>query len=70
VYRILKRRGLIKPAEIIGFKAAKEYHRKTQRPISCGPVDCCHLKVINWGWYYLVTVMDDFSRLILGWNSK
>jgi putative transposase len=32
VYRILKREGLIKPAEIIGFKAAKEYHRKTQRP--------------------------------------
>ncbi|NIS79681.1 MAG: hypothetical protein GTO14_05620, partial [Anaerolineales bacterium] len=27
VFRILKREGLIKPAEVIGFKAGKEYHR-------------------------------------------
>ncbi|MFQ5873595.1 MAG: transposase [Dehalococcoidia bacterium] len=25
----------------------------------------CHLKVMGWGWYYMVTVMDDFSRFIL-----
>jgi len=70
VYRILKRDGLIKPAEIIGFKAAKEYHRKTKRPNELWATDCCHLKVMGWGWYYLVTVMDDFSRFILGWELK
>jgi putative transposase len=70
VYRILKREGLIKPAEIIGFKAAKEYRHKTNRPNELWASDCCHLKVISWGWYYLVTVMDDFSRLILGWELK
>jgi len=70
VYRILKREGLIKPAEIIGFKASKEYRRKTQRPNQLWATDCCHLKVIGWGWYYLVTVMDDYSRLILGWDLK
>ncbi len=32
VYRVLKKAGLIKPAEIIGFKAAKEYRRKTKQP--------------------------------------
>ena len=32
VFRILKQEGLIKPAEIIGFKAGNEYHRKTRRP--------------------------------------
>ncbi len=32
VYRILKREGLIKPAEIKGCKTSKEYHRKTKRP--------------------------------------
>ncbi len=66
VYRILKREGLIKPAEIIGFKADKEYRRKTKRPNELWASDCCHLKVAYWGWYYLETVMDDFSRFILG----
>jgi putative transposase len=70
VYRILKREGLIKPAEIIGFKAAKEYHHKTKRPNELWASDCCHLRVIDWGWYYLETVMDDFSRFILSWDLK
>jgi len=70
VYRILKREGLIRPAEIIGFKAAKEYRRKTKRPNELWASDCCHLRVIDWGWYYLETVMDDFSRFILGWDLK
>jgi putative transposase len=70
VYRILKREGLIKPAEIIGFKAAKEYRRKTQQPNELWASDCCHLKVMDWGWYYLVTVMDDYSRFILAWDLK
>jgi putative transposase len=70
VFRILKREGLIKPAEIIGFKAAKEYHRKTKRPNELWASDCCYMRVIDWGWYYLETVMDDFSRFILSWDLK
>jgi len=70
VYRILKREGLIKPAEILGFKADKEYHHKTQRPNELWATDCAYLKVIGWGWYYLVTVMDDYSRFILAWELK
>jgi len=70
VFRILKREGLIKPAEIVGFKAGKEYHRKTKKPNELWATDCAHLKVVDWGWYYLVTVMDDFSRFILAWELK
>jgi transposase InsO family protein len=70
VYRILRREGPIKPAEIIGFKAAKEYQRKTRHPNELWATDCCHLKVMDWVWYYLVTVLDDYSRLILGWDLK
>jgi transposase InsO family protein len=70
VFRLLKREGMIKPAEIIGFKAAKEYRRKTTRPNELWASDCCHLRVIDWGWYYLETVMDDFSRFILSWDLK
>ena len=70
VFRILKREGLIKPAEIIGFKAGKEYHHKTKSPNDLWATDCSHIKVIDWGWYYLVTVMDDYSRFILAWELK
>jgi len=70
VYRILRREGLIRPAEILGFKAGKEYNRKTGKPNELWATDCAHLKVVDWGWYYLVTVMDDFSRFILAWELK
>ena len=70
VYRVLKREGLIKPVEIMGFKAGKEYHRKTKGSNELWATDCAHLKVVDWGWYYLVTVMDDFSRFILAWELK
>jgi len=70
VYRLLKREGLIKPAEIKGFKAGKEYHRKTNRPNQLWATDCAHIRVIGWGWYYLITVIDDHSRFVLAWDLK
>jgi len=70
VYRILKREGLVKRAEIKGFAAGKEYHRKTKRPNEMWATDCSYLRVIDWGYYYLVTVMDDYSRYILAWDLK
>ncbi len=70
VYRILKREGLVKRAEMKGFAAGKEYHRKTKRPNEMWATDCSYLKVIGWGYYYLVTVMDDYSRYILAWDLK
>ncbi len=70
VYRILRREGLVKRAEIKGFAAGKEYHHKTKRPNEMWATDCSYLRVIDWGYYYLVTVMDDYSRYILTWNLK
>ncbi len=60
----------MKRAEIKGFAAGKEYHRKTKRPNEMWATDCSYLKVIDWGYYYLVTVMDDYSRYILAWDLK
>lgn len=70
VYRILRREGLVKRVEVKGFVAGKEYHRKTRRPNEMWATDCSYLKVVDWGYYYLVTVMDDFSRYILAWELK
>jgi len=70
VYRILRREGLIKRVEVKGFVAGKEYHHKTSQPNEMWATDCCYLRVVNWGYYYLVTVMDDFSRYILAWELQ
>ena len=30
--------------------------------------DFTQFRVVNWGWYYLSTVLDDYSRYILAWK--
>jgi len=64
VYRILREEGLIKSHEM-QLKAGKEYHRKTTGPHQMWATDASYFKVIGWGYYYMVTVMDDYSRFIL-----
>jgi len=27
-----------------------------------------YLKVIGWGWMYLSTILDDYSRYIIAWK--
>jgi putative transposase len=69
VYRILHREGLVKRLEF-ETPAAKEYHTKTSRPHQMWSTDCSYFKVPGWGYYYLVTVMDDYSRFILSWKLQ
>jgi len=69
VYRILRREGLVKRQET-QLTAAKEYHNKTTRPHQLWATDASYFKVVGWGYYYLVTVMDDYSRFILGWKLQ
>ena len=69
-YRLLKQHGLVKPAEVVGFAADKEYRRKTSRPNQMWATDGAYFKVAGWGYYYLVTVLDDYSRFILAWRLQ
>ena len=64
VYRILRREGLVKRAEV-RLAAGKEYHRKTTGPHQMWATDASYFRVVGWGYSYLVTVMDDYSRFIL-----
>jgi len=69
VYRILRREGLVKRQEM-QVTAGKEYHTKTTRPHQMWATDASYFRVVGWGYYYLVTVMDDYSRFILGWKLQ
>ena len=64
VYRILRREGLVKRPEM-RLAAGKEYHQKTTSPHQMWATDASYFRVMGWGYYYMVTVMDDYSRFIL-----
>lgn len=66
VYRILKARGLItSPAHIL-LSASDEFHTKTQFVHQMWQTDFTYFKIIGWGWYYLSTIIDDYSRYKIG----
>lgn len=68
VYRLLKARGLIASPAFIVVKAADAFKNKTTAPNQLWQTDFTYLKVIGWGWFYLSTVLDDFSRYIVAWK--
>ena len=69
VYRLLKKEGLIK-APMMQLLAGKEYQRKTSGPHQMWATDASYFRVSGWGYYYMVTVMDDYSRSILAWKLQ
>lgn len=68
VYRLLKAHDLITSPAFIVMKAASEFRDKTTAPNQLWQTDFTYLKVIGWGWFYLSTVLDDFSRYIIAWK--
>jgi transposase InsO family protein len=50
------------------IRAADEFRDKTTRPNELWQTDFTYLKVIGWGWFYLSTILDDYSRYIIAWK--
>jgi len=68
VYRLLKAHDLITSPAYVVIKAANEFHTKTVRPNQMWQTDFTYFKIIGWGWMYLSTVLDDYSRYIIAWK--
>jgi transposase InsO family protein len=68
VYRLLKAHDLITSPAYVVIKAADAFHTKTTRPNEMWQTDFTYFKIIGWGWMYLSTVLDDFSRYIIAWR--
>ncbi len=70
VYRALKRAGLVFPRPVKTFAASSEYRYKPKRVNEQWQTDASYFKALHWGWYYLISVLDDKSRKILAWRLQ
>lgn len=68
VYRLLKGHDLITSPAFVVVKAADEFREKTTAPNQLWQTDFTYLKVIGWGWFYLSTILDDYSRYVIAWK--
>jgi transposase InsO family protein len=68
VYRVLKSRGLITTPAYRLLEAADHFYNPTTEPNQLWQTDFTYFKIKQWGWYYLSTVLDDYSRYILAWE--
>ena len=68
VYRLLKSLDLITSPAFIVIKAANEFKHKTTTINEMWQTDFTYFKIIGWGWMYLSTILDDYSRYIIAWK--
>ena len=66
--RLLKSHDLITSPAFVLMKAADRFQQPTTAPNQLWQTDFTYLKEIGWGWFYLSTVLDDYSRYILAWK--
>lgn len=68
VYRLLKEQDLITSPAYILMEASDKFQQPTHRVNEMWQTDFTYFKIIGWGWYYLSTVLDDYSRFIVSWR--
>ncbi|HQO63489.1 MAG TPA: DDE-type integrase/transposase/recombinase [Syntrophorhabdus sp.] len=65
VYRILKAHDLFTSPVYNVITALDRFPQPTKAVNELWQTDFTYFKIVHWGWYYLSTVIDDYSRFIL-----
>ena len=68
IYRLLKQYDLITSPAYILMQAGDQFQHPSTRVNELWQTDFTYFKIIGWGWYYLSTVLDDYSRFIIAWR--
>jgi len=68
VYRILKAKDLITSPQFTVMSAADVFQNPTYRVHELWQTDFTYFRVVGWGWYFLSTILDDYSRYIISWR--
>ncbi len=68
VYRLLKAQDLITSPAYILMQAGDTFQHPSKRVNDRWQTDFTYFKIIGWGWYYLSTILDDYSRFIVAWR--
>jgi len=68
VYRLLKAADLITSPAYVLLAASDAFKDPTTRVHEMWQTDFTYFRIVGWGWYYLSTVLDDFSRYIIAWK--
>lgn len=68
VYRLLKAQDLITSPSYILMSAAEKFQHPSRRVNELWLTDFTYFKIVGRGWYYLSTVLDDYSRFIIAWR--
>ena len=68
VYRILKQYDLIPSPAYIVMSASDKFKHPTRRINELWQTDFTYFKILGWGWYYMGSILDDYSRYIISWK--
>ena len=68
IYRILKAHDLITSPQFTVMSASDRFQHPTRGVHELWQTDFTYFRVVGWGWYFLSTILDDYSRYIISWR--
>ena len=50
------------------MSAADSFQNPTHEVHELWQTDFTYFRIVGWGWYFLSTILDDYSRYIISWR--